>query len=62
MTENQAKEMIKLLTEITKHLSDIEDRLISINTTTEETDPVIRNIMDFVEGINDSAKNIVKKV
>lgn len=62
MTENQAKEMIKLLTEITKHLSDIEDRLISINTTTEETEPVIRKIMDFVEGINDSAKNIVKKV
>ena len=58
MTENQAKEMIKLLTEITKHLSDIEDRLISINTTTEETEPVIRKIMDFVEGINDSAKNI----
>ena len=62
MTENQAKEMIKLLTEITKHLSDIEDRLISINTTTEETEPVIRKIMDFVEGINDSAKNIDKKV
>ena len=62
MTEYQANKMIDLLTEITKHLSDIEDRLISINTTTEETEPVIRKIMDFVEGINDSAKNIVKKV